>query len=336
MIQLPAEPTEPLAPEAIRQVTNSEMRTYKECKRKWWLQYVRRLQQNYTGPGPLSLGNMVHHVLEQFYGFRDPSAAEDYATSGAWRTDLEKHCQERAFELAEAGADSYIVEMQNESALASIMLEGYFEWLQESGIDGVMTITGAEEQLEVFIGNIEGIDVYLRCKLDAPAVLNSTGETLFIDHKTVQNLADLPKMAHLDEQMLTYGLAQRLQQKDNPNARRAIGGMFNMLRKVKRTARANPPFYGRYAVYHNDEEYRAFYLRVWGQVRDMLRLERELFGGADPRVVAYPNPTRDCTWKCPFFHCCQMFDDGSDVESVLAENFHVGDPNARYVEQEKG
>jgi hypothetical protein len=46
--------------------------------------------------------------------------------------------------------------------------------------------------------------------------------------------------------------------------------------------------------------------------------------------VAYPNPQDSCSWKCPFFQGCSMFDDGSDVEAWLENFFEQGDQYARY------
>jgi hypothetical protein len=247
------------------------------------------------------------------------------------------HVASRIDELEASGGDQHVQGMLADSELAAIMVSGYFEWLAEEGVDAQLDIVDAEHELEAYIDTIEGEEVTLITKLDLLAVLRDTGEALFLDHKSVQNLGDLPKVAHMDEQQLTYGLVQRIAiVTGRIDAPRAIGGVLNMIRKVKRTRSANPPFYGRHATRHNETEYQNFWTRVWYEARDLIRLRREV--EADParaHLIAYPNPTRDCSWQCPFFSVCHQFDDGSDVDYVIADMFEQHDPYERYVELEK-
>jgi RecB family exonuclease len=46
--------------------------------------------------------------------------------------------------------------------------------------------------------------------------------------------------------------------------------------------------------------------KVFHEVRDML----------DPELPLYPNPTRDCSWDCPFVAPCIATDDGMDSGSI--------------------
>lgn len=319
-------------------VANSELRTFKRCRRQWWLSYHRGLRKRHDGLGPLAIGNMVHHVLERYYRERvaAATAAAEYA-AGQWREDLALYVADRVAELEADGGDQHVPGMLADSGLAALMLEGYFAWLEEDGVDAHLEVVDAERELEAYIGSIEGEDVWLVAKLDVLAVLHDTGEALFLDHKTAQSIADHEKTGPLDEQQLTYGLVQRLAiAAGELDAPRALGGVINVLRKVKRTAAAKPPFYGRVTVRHNEEEYRAFYARVWYEVRDLLRVRAEVTASPErAHLIAYPNPTRDCSWQCPFHSVCQQFDDGSDVEYVLADMYAPVDPYARYTELEK-
>jgi hypothetical protein len=313
-------------------VSNSELRAFKRCRRKWWLSYYRRLRLRREGVGPLSLGNMVHKPLEAYYSqpARDPEAFD-------WRAPLAEYVEAR---LADPNLPDHLHEgMLQDYELAKIMLGGYFEWLVEEGADSELAEFTAEQEVEAYLGEVDGTAVWLIGKLDVQARRASDGALTFVDHKSCQTLSDLPKTGPLDEQLKTYGLLQRLKaQADGTVGREefANGGVWNMLRKVKRTARANPPFYGRAGVTHNDEVYRNFYKRVWGEVRDILAVRRSLDAGGDHQDLAYPNPTRDCTWDCPFFMVCAQFDDGSDVEFVLSTEYVEHDPYERYTEVEKG
>lgn len=308
-------------------VSNSEIRKFKRCRRAWWLTYYCRLRPLKDGVGPLSIGNMIHSVLEAYYSLegRDPSTF-------VWETVLAAVVEERFQD--DRLPEHLKPEMLQDAELAKIMLRGYFEWLQDDGADSDLRILSAEQEVEAYLGEIEGVPVTLIGKLDVQAEQISTGFRLFVDHKSCASLTDLPKVGPLDEQLKTYGLLQRLD--GTPEEQRAIGGLWNMLRKVKRTARSNPPYYGRAGVRHNEETYRTMYRRIWGEVRDMVLVRQQLDAGAEHHVVAYPNPTRDCSWDCPFYRECPMFDDGSDVEHVLAESFEEHDPYERYVEIEKG
>lgn len=304
-------------------VSNSEIRKYKRCRRAWWLTYYRKLRLTREGVGPLSIGNLLHGVLEAYYTTenRDPETFD-------FETPLAALVEAR---LADERLPEHAHPAQIDQAeLAKIMLRGYFEWLQDDGADSDLEILSAEQELEAYLGQTLGEDVWLIGKLDVRGRIKSTGDTVFVDHKSVQTLLDIPKTASIDEQVRTYGLLERMTSDE-----RTGGAMWNMLRKVKRTASAKPPFYGRAGVKHNDEVYRTFFARIWGEVTDMVHTRQLLDAGADHQVVVYPNPTRDCSWDCVFFDICPQFDDGSDVEGVIEAEYEVHDPYARYLEVEK-
>jgi hypothetical protein len=311
-------------------ISNSELRRFKQCRRSWWLTYYRKLTPIHDGVGPLSIGNMVHHTLEGYYATndRDPESYD-------WGTRLDAYAQQR---LDDERLPIHLhPQMQADLELCRIMLRGYFQWLQDDGADSDLEILSAEQEVEVYLGDILGHQISLIGKLDIRARIRSTGRLAMIDTKTVQNVTDLPKIGELDEQLRTYGLLERMAQEAGQidPAIRTNGGVWNMLRKVKRTATAKPPFYLRAGVLHNDAVYRNLHARIWGEVSDIMRVRAELDAGGNHQSIVYPNPTRDCTWSCNFFTVCARFDDGSDVDDVLSTEFEVHDPYARYLEIEK-
>jgi hypothetical protein len=140
--------------------------------------------------------------------------------------------------------------------------------------------------------------------------------------------------AHMNEQILTYML---LEQHANGEGERSEGGIFTLLKKVKRTANAKPPFYDQFEVRHNIFSLRSFWQRIHGTVADMMRVKTALDEGTPHQAVAYPTPSRDCTWKCPFFSVCPLMDDGSAAESAIEELFEISDPYAYYgINEKKG
>jgi intein/homing endonuclease/CRISPR/Cas system-associated exonuclease Cas4 (RecB family) len=160
---------------------------------------------------------------------------------------------------------------------------------------------------------------------------------LTLTHNTVGgSFTDFASQAQMNEQIKTYMLLETAQNKSPEE--RSEGGIFTMLKKVKRTANARPPFYEQIEVRHNVFTLRAFWQQIHGTIRDLLSVKKALDEGADPNFVAYPRPTRDCKWKCQFYAVCPLIDDGSAAEAAIEEMYEVSDPYGYYksTEERKG
>ena len=166
-------------------------------------------------------------------------------------------------------------------------------------------------------------------KLDLMLHRELDDTNLFIDHKSVMELTTPAKWLHLNEQFKMYDWLLR----HYTATQRSDGGMFNLLRKVKRTARANPPFYGRLEVRHSDAELESFEQTLFGEIRDIIRLRHELDLGSNGSLLShvYPTANKDCCWECPYFQVCPMVDraDGS-ASRVIELTMHRADPYERY------
>lgn len=317
--------------DGIPRYSNGQLRTFKECKREYWLAYYRKLGlPTEKRTGAASIGTRFHRCLAVLYVPHGTERGDPFA-------ELDRTYEEDLVKVA--GDEFKLADLNKDVELVRIMLEGYVEWLQETGADQGLEIIASETRLEVD-GQFPGVVAHLIAKIDVRArrTLGTDVAQLFIDHKTVGDLTTPTKMLHMDEQMLHYHLIEWLnlvEEGADPNVRSA-GALYNMARKVKRTATAKPPFYDRVEVRHNDHELRSYWLRVQGTILDILEFERKLNEGADPAIVAYPNPTKDCSWKCDFFHVCPMFDDGSRVEDFIAANYVTVNPLARYDETKEG
>lgn len=294
-------------------ISNSEIQTFKDCRRKWWLSYYRRLQpntQNFTGA--LALGSRIHEALDMYYSKEIPL--------------LEAHAQLVAKDkqtLLEQFRDT--MDLDSEAELGRIMLEGYLDWVDENGIDAELEMISTEEiiSMPMFDGEVE-----LQGKLDMRVRRKADGVRMFRDFKTVGgSFTEFASLAHMNEQILTYMILEAAQNKEGE---RCEGGIFTMLKKVKRTANAKPPFYEQMEVRHNQFALRSFWNRLHGAVGDMMSTRKALDEGADVNFVAYPRPSRDCKWKCQFFAICPLFDDGSAAEQAISELYVVDDPYAYY------
>jgi len=299
-------------------ISNSEIQTFKDCRRKWWFQYYRRLkpkQKQYTGA--LALGSRVHEALDQYYSTGKP-LLEAYAGLVE---------EEKIILLAEfRDVDT----LEKEAELGRIMLDGYLEWVEEEGIDSELEMISTEEiiSMPMFNGEIE-----LKGKLDMRVRRKADGVRMFRDFKTVGgSLSDFAQLAPMNEQVMTYML---LEQHQNGEGERSEGGIFTLLKKVRRTTAARPPFYDQFEIRHNIFTMRSFWDRIHGTVADMMRVRTALEGGENPAYHVYPRPSRDCKWKCPFFNVCTLVDDGSAAEPAIEEMYDEGDPYAYYGDQEK-
>lgn len=303
--------------EPIR-ISNSEIQTFKDCRRKWWLSYYRRLQpkmQQMTGA--LALGSRIHQALDDYYSKGIPLLEAHALLVEADRKTLQ-----------DSFRDTY--DLDSEAELGRIMLEGYLQWVEENGIDSELEMISTEEIISMPM--LEG-RVELQGKIDMRVRRKADGVRMFRDFKTVGgSFTDFGSMAHMNEQILTYMMLETAQNKDGE---RTEGGIFTMLKKVKRSANARPPFYDQIEVRHNVFALRSFWQRINGVLTDLMGTRDQLDKGADHRFVAYPRPSRDCKWKCQFFTVCPLLDDGSAAEQAISEMFDVGDPYGYYGTEEK-
>lgn len=317
----------------VRRISHSEMKTFLRCRRKWWLSEYRRLAPKGNDPtGPLKSGSRVHTGLEAFYLGEDPLDALKAAQDADWKSYV-------GFLVATGDVpDQGTTEGFNKDCeLERIMLEGYVQWTAETGVDAGLEVISTEEIVSVGGGSVYNVLEYqygqpftIVGKLDMRLRRDADGARLFLDHKTAKSLTDaLPGLAQ-DSQMLHYHWLES----QATDGAWCDGALYNVLKKVKRSGTAKPPFYARYEVHHNAEEIANYERRMGEIIAQMFQLENLVSQvlPSDAAQIAYPNRTRDCTWDCPFVNVCPMFDDGSRVEAALSDGFAERDPLARYAE----
>ncbi len=301
-------------------VSNSSIQTFKTCKRKFWLEHYRRLRpKTESATGALALGSRIHKALELYYAELAKGLTSDEADLvGIWKTLCD---DDRLSILAGGGVTETF---DGEVELGRIMLEGYLEWVEDEGIDSDLEIISQEETLdaEILDGKVKVVG-----KIDQRVRRKADGTRLIRDFKTAAQFADLYKTLPMNEQFQLYMVLEMLK-KDEWD--RVSGAIVTALRKNKRTASSKPPYYDQIEVQHNIFALRNFYRRLLGVASDILEMWEKLDAGEDHHIVAYPTPTRDCSWKCPFASGCSMFDDGSNVEMWLADNFEEKSPFAYY------
>jgi hypothetical protein len=148
-----------------------------------------------------------------------------------------------------------------------------------------------------------------------------------VTHNTVQGFDSVISLLPMNEQSRHYAVIQRRNNPDRP----IQGSIWNMLRKVKRTATAKPPFYLRSDIAWSDKQLAVFWHRLHGEITVLLELQAALDAGADHQEVAYPTPSNDCTWRCPFYAVCPHMDDPrTDSESLIDVMYVQWNPLERY------
>lgn len=285
----------------------SEVKKFKRCPRSWWLSYKKDGSGYEPAPSdhPLSgqrdVGMLVHSGLE----------ALDRDGIMPW-VEIERLRVEHCLAL---GIVTPSKEYQDVFELASIMVRGYVDWLAETGVNAREKILHVEKQFEVPIGRIRGEDVILTGRVDRIIEDTLTNEIIVSDTKTVQSLDQVGAQLQVDDQGLLY--LTLVQAALNIPVRRF---RHDMLRKVKRSARATPPFYGRHEVAYNATQLDNAWTHTVVVLDKMVEC-LQLLGDQEyyHHSTVYPNPTKDCTWDCDFLPVCPMMDDGSSWQGMLQD-----------------
>lgn len=288
-------------------VSNTEISTFKGCRRRWWLTYYRNrraINKDYTGALPL--GSRVHKTLERLYtNGEDPVSVYTELLSD----DRTLASQSDLFDSKK---------FDNEGDLGLRMVEGYQEWAAEEGIDSGLEVLGVEETLAAPMA--DGA-VLMVGKIDLRVMNKRYDMQAVLDFKTSRDFSMFDKTGAMQPQLKQYQLLWRLTRSEGEDARLIDGGIYRLLRKVKRTAAAKPPFYRDVVIRHSNQTLRAFWNELHGTLYDMLAVRRTLDESPGmASVVAYPRVSSECTWICPFFTICPMFDDTPDAaEQALEE-----------------
>lgn len=298
-------------------LSNSEINTFLSCRRRWWLQYYLGLKKKDDGSeatGPLNYGTIIHSALEGWY-VPDESKRIDP------RIAIEEIYSSQEDVVLACGAD---MDKYEDNRKSSIFLIGEYMRRIEDGLDDGLEYVSAEATVGVEIA--EGIR--LRGKLDAVVRRVDDGAEFIMDHKTSRVPEDNIRLAQINPQFLGYMAAYRA----------SFGGylsgtMINIFRKVK-TNKTKKEIIIRETVRYNRKETDNYIRRLEVIGTEIKRVRDQLDNGEDPTLVAYPHMTNDCTWICPFFSSCHMFDDGSYWEEMLDKNYEKHDANARYEDVE--
>ncbi len=272
----------------LRHINQSELTTFTRCRRKWDWAYQRGLESP-SYQSNLSTGSAVHAALQAHYRGEDP-----YAALTAYWAPIRTAIVEE---------DPSWGQLMKDVTLAAIMMEGYLEWLAETGVDAGLTPVAVEQKVEMLLTP----DVTLHGTLDLVQV-DEDASLWLTDHKTCASFTPYQdRRMVMNFQLLTYAVLC-----EDHFGQPPTGAIINMLRKVQRTGSAKPPFYGREMVHFNRHQLDAHRTHMLAILSDLVRVEEDGSGRS-----VYPVVDQDCTWKCSFLSVCALADDGSDIEGAL-------------------
>lgn len=159
------------------------------------------------------------------------------------------------------------------------MIKGYVDWHDENN---PYWLEQAEVQFEVpipqsnstFCGKIDG--------------LYRTEAGLWLaEHKTAATFPS-PESLKNDHQVTAYCWAI-----EQTYGEPVVGVMYDVLRKVFPSGRVKAPRYGYYPLSRTQDQLRAFQ-------SDLVAVALEM----ETEPAIYRNPTKDCSWMCPFQSIC--------------------------------
>lgn len=290
------------------QLSNSEITTWNRCPRQWYYNY-------YLGRLPmkrnqaLDTGTFWHDLMEIYYNDPTPDGQEA-ARRHLWEASILEG-QEEAIDYE----------------LLLVMLDGYFQWLEDEGVDHRLKFHHVEETGEATLS--DGV-TRVRCKIDIIAENLDTGEYFLQDHKTGKDFGVFDGLL-LNQQMRTYALIANR----DPLLPDIQGAIYSVARKIKRNNTAKPPFFRREPIYLNKGILENHERQVIRRAEEIYNARDELDSGeVHADLVVPPSVQYDCP-RCPYFDVCVMQDDPhSDAEWALETNFRLANPNERYGEKE--
>lgn len=298
-------------------VSNSEISTFLDCRRKWYFKYYRHLQKKkFSGieVNNLTFGTKVHTALGAWYvssGQEDPNK-------------IIKSLFHEERPLVQATEDGELIKKFSEQEKMGIMLVGhYMDQVKNEGLDYGFNYISSEEEYEVDLGN----DVTFIGKVDGIVEREADGGKYLLEHKTYDPAGATShlKVAHIEPQHIGYMMLYRMNNDDY-----LAGTVLNIIRKLKTLTRSKSPIIQREIIRHNQVEIDNYFKRLVFISDEIKGLKDDLDSGQFDHTIAYPTPSTDCSWKCEFFSVCPYVDDGSDWEGMLKEGYEEYDPYERY------
>lgn len=341
--------------EVIEQISVTELGSFRECRRRWFLAHVRNLVGK-TERKELWFGDLMHGALQV------------YAVKGLKKAQKEfvKLYDESMPKVKESygGLWEGVEEMYADFKILGLgMLENYERFCEASGME--LENVHLEQRVWVPIRDLSGKPITgtkLTARMDRVVGIKGKHDLYILDYKTGSS-ASTGKSFELNDQVTGYAdiywrltselpfgiIFEHLLKKIPEDPRILKNGSLSTAKnqntmpwqyeaKMKEMglmkskehleclyaleAQGFDGYFEREMTQRNVEQVLAFEKHLYFIYQDMLAVV------ADPRK-AYPNPSSFRCPRCPFLSVCMAMDDGSDYEHLI-ETQYVVDPIKRW------
>ncbi len=309
----------------------SERSTFRRCKLKWQWAYIDRYKSNYEHPA-LSFGSLVHAALALYY------------IPGKKRG---VHPAEAFVELYDKQPINKPLYSEDDESLESrelgiAMLRGYVELY---GKEKHVEIIAPEQAFEIDVCDANGkyLFTYLG-RMDAVGRNLRNGKIFAYEHKTAKTIDFVHINSGYGEQAMSYwwGATQWLRFLEILGEKETLEQvLFNFLRKGYKDERPQnsdglylnmngsvskkqpSALFSRQELVFGENEFDSFNFRIRAEAKEMRKIRKG-------KLEVYKNPTRDCSWDCPFKDPCEVHELGGDYKGILELEYAKHDPYDDY------
>lgn len=278
-------------------VRSSDFIKFQRCRRAFYLNNVLEVQQRpFQGraASKADIGTLVHAGLAGFYG----------------SIPMETMVQTKKLELMSEGVEPDSLNKAMELALH--MIHGYEMWAHGDNLDSGLVPALQEAQLQTPIYTEDDLTIILSGTPDL-VLTDTTGYYVLIDFKTVDAMARIQPTLDMDLQLLNYAV---LLQKSN--GWRISVAAHRQLKRIRRDGRAQGPFFSEETVFFTPAQIEVHERHLKRVAKEIWNLVKETENAElYPHDVAYPSPSKDCSWACPFVGICSSLDKTNDAFIAL-------------------
>ena len=318
----------------------SQISTFKDCRRKWYLSYVLGYSPKMTSP-KLVLGKLVHSALESFYKGGDIEKAYDQALI----SEIEKLKKE--FPFADEEFEAYLNELEDELNLGREMVRNYKAYAEVNDPKLINKVISTELRKEVklkysvkILGYMDMIfqDRYGMCWI----MEHKTANAISTDHLVLDEQASIYtmlaekifnlKFAGIYYNFIKKAVPQKPSLLKNGTLSKAKNSNITYetyMQAIKENnfnvadyndileyySSQEQGFIRRIPVVRNESEKKEIAQRIQLVARDIKKAQNDI-------KMIYPHPTRDCSWKCQFRDVCIEMNNGGDYKFLLDRNFN--------------
>jgi hypothetical protein len=286
-------------------VRQSAIRNFAECRREHHFQYTRNQVPVYVGrrmpskSGTRETGTAVHkgiEVLDNGYTLSDALSAVTAIVDEMRSTRLTGELPE----LSKVDDPKW----WDVERYAYAMTTTYRNWVEAGQDTPGSRVLVTEWAWEVPLYD----DVHVHGTIDNVHYDPKLGGEIIRDVKSVSNFSQIPR--NVDFQLLTYAWAYWRSTGTVPKKAEHL-----MVKRVLSTKDMTTIMPHRIPVNLRILEAHEEVLKV--RVKEMLAAE-----GSDPTdPVLYPNPGRECSWRCSYKELCDMVQADEDWEDMLEFNY---------------